>query len=282
VRVFGEAAGLLRKAGADPEWLAALEGAIVADGDARVGRRADAHVHLGRDRDGHTLAPDELLEDMARWQIGRAVVFALNDHGRDGDFADANRAVIAAAAAAPGRLVPFCRVAPQRGALAAIEAAAAAGARGLKLHPVAQGFAPESPAAIACVAAATARGWPVLVHAGYGARPLADALASVVDAVPGARLVLAHGARGDARAVCSRLADHPGIWFDTSLAALPDLVGLPPERLLFGSDRPYGDYATALQLVGLSARIAGWSDEQLAGVLAGNLASLVGADDAGA
>jgi predicted TIM-barrel fold metal-dependent hydrolase len=65
------------------------------------------------------------------------------------------------------------------------------------------------------------------------------------------------------------------------LAALPDLVGLPPERLLFGSDRPYGDYATALQLVGLAARIAAWSDAQVAGILAGNLAALLGEGDAG-
>jgi predicted TIM-barrel fold metal-dependent hydrolase len=281
VRVFGESAGLLWQTGADPERLAALEAAIVTDGGVPDGPRADAHVHLGRDRDGHALAPDDLLDDMAQWQIDRAIVFALNDPGSDGDFAAANRAVLGAAAAAPERLVPFCRVAPQRGALAAIESAAAAGARGLKLHPVAQGFPPESPEAIACITAATAHGWPVVIHAGFGARPLADALASVIDAVPDARLVLAHGARGDARAVRARFSDHPGIWFDTSLAALPDLVGLPPERLLFGSDRPYGDYATALQLVGLAARIAAWSDAQVAGILAGNLAALLGEGDAG-
>jgi predicted TIM-barrel fold metal-dependent hydrolase len=280
VRVFGESAGLLWQAGADPEWLAALEIAVGAAAGLPDGPRADVHVHLGRDRDGHALAPDDLREDMARWQVARAVVFPLNDPGPDGDFAGANRELLAAAAAAPDRLVPFCRVAPLRGALAAIDAAADAGARGLKLHPVAQGFAPEAPEAIACVAAATAHGWPVLIHAGYGARPLADAVAAILDAVPDARLVLAHGARGDARAVHARVADHPGVWFDTSLAALPDLVGLPPGRLLFGSDRPYGDYATALQLVGLAARVAGWSASDLAGVLAGNLELVLGVGDA--
>ena len=84
----------------------------------------------------------------------------------------------------------------------------------------------------------------MLIHAGYGARPLVPALSLLADAVPGARLILAHGARGDARAVRTALAAHPGVWFDTSLAALADLVDLPPERLVFGSDRPYGDYAT--------------------------------------
>ena len=70
----------------------------------------------------------------------------------------------------------------------------------------------------------------------------------------GRGLILAHGARGDARAVRAALAGHRGVWFDTSLAALPDLVDLPPERLVFGSDRPYGDYATGLQLVGFGRR----------------------------
>ena len=58
---------------------------------------------------------------------------------------------------------------------------------------------------------------------------------------------------------------------DTSLAALADLVVLPPERLVFGSDRPYGEHATALRLVALAAEIAGWSSAQVAGVMGGNL-----------
>ena len=41
---------------------------------------------------------------------------------------------------------------------------------------------------------------------------------------------------------------------DTSLAASPTWSALPPERLVFGSDRPYGEHATALRLVALAAR----------------------------
>lgn len=282
MRVFGEPASLFDGAPVSRDELAALELAIAADGRLPAGPRADVHVHLGRDRDGHRFAADALLDDLERWGLTRAVVFALNDPGPDGDFVPANDAVTADAAAAPGRLVPFCRVDPARGAEAAMARAAARGARGLKLHPVAQGFAPEAEATIACVADAAARGWPVVIHAGFGARPLADGLARLVAAVPAARLVLAHGARGDARAVRAALAAHPGVWFDTSLAALPDLVELPPERLVFGSDRPYGDYATALQLVGLAARAAGWSEGQIAGVMSGNLDRILDGDDADA
>jgi uncharacterized protein len=271
VRIFGESAALLDGAPADTAELAGLEEAVAASAGPPPGPRADVHVHLGTDRDGHALVAMDLIEDLERWGIGRAVVFPPNDPGPYGDFSRANAAIAAAAAAAGGRLIPFCRVDPQRGAAAAMERAAADGARGLKLHPVSQGFAPESPEAVACVTDATARGWPVLIHAGFGARPLSAAVAGLLDAVPGARLVLAHGARGDARAVRGALSGHPGVWFDTSLAALADLVELPPERLVFGSDRPYGDYASALQLVGLAARAAGWSPAQLAGVMSGNL-----------
>jgi predicted TIM-barrel fold metal-dependent hydrolase len=63
---------------------------------------------------------------------------------------------------------------------------------------------------------------------------------------------------------------------DTSLAALADLVALPPERLLFGSDRPYGEHGTALLLVARAAEAAGWSDAQMAAVLGGNAAELLG------
>ena len=63
---------------------------------------------------------------------------------------------------------------------------------------------------------------------------------------------------------------------DTSLAALADLVALPPERLLFGSDRPYGEHGTALLLVARAAEAAGWSDAQVAAVLGGNARELLG------
>jgi len=115
----------------------------------------------------------------------------------------------------------------------------------------------------------------VLIHAGYGARALADPLARLADAVPEARLILAHGARGDLRAVAARLAGRPGVRYDTSLAALPDLLALPPESLVFGSDRPYGEHGTALQLVTLAARLGGWSDSEVRGVMGERLRVLL-------
>lgn len=276
-RVWGEDAAALAAAGGDPAALGALEDGLLDGLGLPAGERWDAHTHLGRDADGHALAAADLVADMDRWDVAGAVAFPANEPGGDGSFTAANDAVLAAAAAHPGRIVPFCRADPRADCRAVIGRAAAGGARGLKLHPVAQGFAPESPGCVACVAAATELGWPVLFHAGFGARRLAGPFRALLAAVPGARIILAHGARGDARAVRDAFAAHPGVWFDTSLAALPDLVELPPERLVWGSDRPYGEHGTALQLVALAARVAGWDTAQTAGVLGGNLRALLGA-----
>lgn len=273
MRIWGEDAALLASAGADTEALAGLERRLEAElqGLPRAGS-LDAHVHLGRDADGHHLEADALVADLDRWGIAAAVCFPADEPGEDGRFGEANAAVLHAARRHPARIVPFCRVDPMaEGAGAAIAAAASAGARGLKLHPVAQRFRPEAPEVAAVVRDAVALGWPVTIHAGYGARPLAEPMAALAAAAPGARVLLAHAGRGDARALASRLEGWPDVMLDTSLAALSDLVVLPPERLCFGSDRPYGEHATALRLVLAAARIADWTPEQVAGVMGGNL-----------
>ncbi len=273
MRVWGEEGELLARAGADVEALAGLERALAQGlGDLPRAGGLDAHVHIGRDRDGHAMDPASLVADLDRWELSAAVCFPANEPGDDGAFTAANAVVTGAARAHPGRIVPFCRVDPSRpGAFEAMRRAAADGARGLKLHPVAQRLRPESPEVVEVVRDATARGWPVTIHAGYGARALAGPIAELVAAAPGARIVLAHAGRGDARALAASLDAWPDVMLDTSLAALADLAALPPSRLVFGSDRPYGDHGTALALVAAAARVAGWSDDEASGVMGGNL-----------
>ena len=86
MRLWGEDAAALERAGADLPALAGLEDGLAAEVARLRGRveAVDAHVHLGRDADGHRLAPADLLADLGRWGIGRAVCFAANDPGPDG------------------------------------------------------------------------------------------------------------------------------------------------------------------------------------------------------
>lgn len=277
-RVWGEDAAGLAGAGLDVAALRRLEEAVMADArppaDVAV---HDVHVHLGRDADGHQLVAEDLVADLDRHGIARAVCFPANEPGSDGQFSLANYAVARAAHDHPGRVVPFCRVDPRKpGAEAAMERAAAEGARGLKLHPVAQRFRPEDPAVIVLVRRAAALGWPVVIHAGFGARPLARPLTTLADAAPDATLILAHAGRGDARALRAALGGRPHVHYDTSLATVSDLVQTDPAQLLFGSDRPYGEHASALHLVWAAAWAAGWAPAQLRAVLGGNLCRLLG------
>ena len=266
-RVWGEDAAQLEALGVDVEALSALEAGLVAPPGCEV---LDAHVHLGRDADGHRLTGVELLADLERWAISAAVCFPANAPGADGQFAAANASV--REAAADPRVIPFCRLDPGApGWEDELALAVGAGVRGLKLHPVGQSFRPESPESIDVVRAAAAAGLPVLFHAGFGARPLAAPFAALREAVPDARLILAHGGRGDARGLADAFAGDERVLFDTSLASLADLVDLPPARVCFGSDRPYGDYATAIDLVLRAARRAEWSAAELASVFAENL-----------
>ena len=67
-------------------------------------------------------------------------------------------------------LVPFCRLDPEADPLAEAERCLAAGARGIKLHPRAEGFTLDHPALRPVFALADERRLPVLVHAGRGSR----------------------------------------------------------------------------------------------------------------
>ncbi len=277
MRLLGQDAAVLAAAGADIDALREIEAwarrAVVVPDGAQI---VDAHVHLGIDRDGHALAAADLVADMDVNGIAASVAFPANEPGVDGDFREANGRVADAAVAYPGRIIPFCRIDPTLPIGRVLADADATGVRGVKLHPVAQRFHPEGDECVSVVREATDRGWPVLFHAGFGARPLGDAFARLIDQVPDARLILAHGGRGDHRALAAATAGHPGVLFDSSIAALPDLVTLAPERIVFGSDRPYGDHAQALHLVGVAARVAGWDDTAVRGVLGETLLKWIG------
>ena len=129
----------------------------------------DAHTHLGAaDPDGYRQEADELLDALD--PIGaRAVTFPM--HEPDG-YPPANDRVLAAAAAAPDRLVAFARVDPRAAAVAEARRGLDAGARGIKLHPRAEGFTLD----------------------GRGIPALGENAVTLTRRYPDARLILAHAA----------------------------------------------------------------------------------------
>ncbi|GAA1777060.1 amidohydrolase family protein [Luedemannella helvata] len=148
----------------------------------------DAHVHLETDGHGHYSLDRELMDasaahfrashartptvdEIAAYYRERriaAVVFTVDARTATGHPPLDGHELLAQVARHPDVLVPFASVDPNEGAGAVdrLRDLAAAGARGLKLHPSLQGFAPNVATAYPLYEAAGELGLPVLFHSG--------------------------------------------------------------------------------------------------------------------
>jgi uncharacterized protein len=235
-------------------------------------RLFDAHTHLGGDDpDGWRCRSDELTDALALVE-GRAAVFPLME--RTG-YREANDAVLAAAEASEGRLVPFCRVDPRVDPVGELERCLAAGARGVKLHPRAERFDLRDPGVAAVLAVASERRLPVVVHSGLGIPSLGRDALTLGERYPDAPLVLAHVGVTDLAWIWRRLADHPSLFFDTAWWNPADHLALfalvPPGRILLGSDAPYGTPAAAAIVAIRCALQVGLTPSQVESVAGGQL-----------
>jgi hypothetical protein len=239
----------------------------------------DAHTHLGLDEDGRSLTVEQLLEQLDRAGARRACVFPLHDPERKPSYSLPNDRVLTWAAESDGRLVPFARLDPSEGPLAEAERCLAAGARGIKLHPRAQGFVFDGGEIEQVFKLAEDAAVPILIHAGRGLPPLADGLADLALRYPGAVLILAHGAICDQGILTTRLAGHPGVLYDISCFFPLDVIELfarvPAERIVFASDPPYGLPATTLYMALRVAWKAGLDETATKAVLGGTMAALI-------
>src|SRR5215210_7819687 len=151
-------------------------------------RIRDVHTHVGRnDPDGFRSEPDDLVAALGR-AGARAVVFPM--HEPDG-YRAANDRVLEVAAESDGRLDAFCRVDPHERPAEEAERALDAGARGIKLHPRAEGFALSHPAVAGLCALASERRVPILTHAGRGIPALGSDALALTEGFPDLALILA-------------------------------------------------------------------------------------------
>ncbi|MGI8902969.1 MAG: amidohydrolase family protein [Solirubrobacteraceae bacterium] len=244
----------------------------------------DAHTHLGQnDPDGMSQSPDQLLEGLRLARAAGAFVFPM--HEPDG-YPPANDMVLEAARDGGGLLHPFCRVKPNsdRGdAVAEAERCLAAGARGIKLHPRAEGFKLDHPVVRSLVALAHERRLPVLIHAGRGIPALGLHAVELAGAFPEARLILAHAAICDLSWIWRAAPDHPNLLFDTAWWMPADLTTLfslvAPGQILFASDAPYGTTAMAAAHQLRSALQAGLSAGQIRSIASGQALRIAAGSD---
>ena len=239
----------------------------------------DVHTHLGLDEDGRSLDTAGLLALLDQADARRAVVFPLHDPARVPAYRLPNDRVLGWASEADGRLVPFCRLDPADDPLGEGYRALERGARGIKLHPRAQAFGFGDGVADGIFALAEEAAVPILIHAGRGMPPIAEGLADLALRHPEVVLILAHGGIADQGIFASRLADHPGILYDTSCFSVLDVVQLfarvPAERIVFGSDPPYGRPFGGLYLVLRASAATGLDEETLRLIVGGTVARLV-------
>ncbi len=200
----------------------------------------DVHTHIGEnDPDGFRGSAGELVAELELLDA-RGVVFPMHEPT---GYRAANDAVISAARERPDRLTPFCRVDPAESPAAEAERALDAGARGVKLHPRAEGFAMSHPGVASVAALCDERRAPIIVHAGRGIPALGRDALALTERFPRAPLVLAHAGISDLAWIWRHAGEERSLFFDTSWWGAADLLALftlvPPSRVLFGSDTPY-------------------------------------------
>ncbi len=164
------------------------------------------------------------------------------------------------------------------------------GARGVKIHPAVQHFAPDNPAMLPIYQTCVDLGIPVLSHTGLmrDGSPFAEpnAFANVLRSFPDLNLVLAHLGGGAWRQTASFAKAFPQASFDlceiiawtgapsapsfTELAQL--IVDVGPERVMMGTDFPwYGLADTANRVMELPLL----TEDQRTAILGANAARIL-------
>ena len=204
----------------------------------------DAHTHMGHaDPDGMEADPEDVVAGLDSAGHARALIFAMHEPA---GYGPANDRVLAAVQASGGRLEALARVDPNAGdAAAEARRCLEAGARGIKLHPRSDAFALPHPAVDEIVALAAEARAPVLFHAGRGIPRLGEAVTDLARRHPEASFILAHAGISELGWIAPAAAELPNLLFDTAWWQVADMLALfaavPPGRILYASDMPYGN-----------------------------------------
>jgi predicted TIM-barrel fold metal-dependent hydrolase len=234
----------------------------------------DVHVHLGHDIDGMVGVYEDLERLNDRYGISRCFVFCMDEHDRHPAFRKANDRTLEHAVRSEGRLIPFVRLDLAEEPIEEATRCLDAGAHGIKLHPRAQRFLLNDERLAPVFALAAERRVPILIHGGRGLPPIADHLARLVERYPDAQLIIAHAGIADLAELADRFGGKAGVFFDTSVWSPIDLLSLfhlvSPEQAVYASDYPYGGQPSSLLIAVRTAKLAGFDEQEIHGMLIGN------------
>jgi uncharacterized protein len=242
----------------------------------------DAHVHLGHDIDGMTGVYEDLERTNDRYRISRCFMFCMDEVDRHPSFRAANDRTLAYAARSDGRLIPFVRLDLAEEPIEEATRCLDLGARGIKLHPRAQRFMLNDERLAPVFELAAERRVPILIHGGRGLPPISDNLARLVEHYPDAQLIIAHAGIADLAGLAGRFSGRAGVFFDTSVWSPVDLLSffhlVAPEQVLYASDYPYARPPSSILNALRTAKVAGFDDDQLRDMLAGNAQGIANGD----
>jgi predicted TIM-barrel fold metal-dependent hydrolase len=211
----------------------------------------DAHAHVGHGR-YKSLSGKELLRQMDEYGIDRAIICPVEEHitvfNRQG-----NDDILAQVRQYPDRFTGFAVANPWFGreAVDELERALEEGLRGLKLHPVIQGFSMNDAIVYPLIEVAAHHRVPVYAHTGTAHFGEPFKLVELARRYPQVIFIMGHSASSDFwsdLALCHEFA--PNILYETSRngpSKYTNLVkNIGVDYIVFGSNAPESLYPLEL------------------------------------
>jgi predicted TIM-barrel fold metal-dependent hydrolase len=132
--------------------------------------------------------------------------------------------------------------------------------RGVKLHPLLDGYHPDDPAVHPIIELLVERGLPALIHCGHPIFTLPWSIEELIRRYPAARIILGHMGHGNIiyiNAAIDVAARNDNVYLETSgmpmhskIREAVERVG--PDRVLYGSDTPFHHPSVELTKVRVS------------------------------
>jgi predicted TIM-barrel fold metal-dependent hydrolase len=215
----------------------------------------DAHNHVGGpDRgDGKKQSPEEIVVEMDRLGIDKAVIFPFSEINPGISFSTANNRTMEAVDKYPDRLIGLARLDPNFGknAVEELKRDIEIGLVGLKLHPSSQKFSLRSEHLKEIVREASSLDIPIIFDSGKKESP-PEQFGELAELFPNAKIIMAH-MLGDFLQIA---LDHQNIYLQTTDMPRKEIIQeaveeLGAERIIMGSDSPYISMEVELEKIKL-------------------------------
>jgi predicted TIM-barrel fold metal-dependent hydrolase len=203
----------------------------------------DAHNHVGGpDRgDGKKQSADEIVTEMNRLGIDKAVIFPFSELVPGISFSFANDNIAKAVSKYPDRLIGFARLGPNFGktAVEELKRDVKIGLAGIKLHPSSQNFSLRNNYLRDIIEKASMLDIPIIFDSGKKESP-PEHFGELAELFPEAKIIMAH-MFGDFLRIALH---HQNIYIQTTDMPRKEIIQeavkeLGAERIIMGSDSPY-------------------------------------------